>query len=168
MSEISDLFVALAEISGVFVGFGALIGVGRRGDIDPIELAAVRAVVISGLLVIVAALVPVLAERYGVGEPALWRLCSLVFIVLIWLVLLLALRSLPAREAFLASLKDNPVAATFYWLVLEVSIQLPLVFNLIGFKPGLAHAFYTTALVVNLVQAAFLLAMIVFTDRDTA
>ena len=86
--------------------------------------------------------------------------------MLIWLVLLLALRSPKAKDALRASLEATPAAAAFYWLVLEASIQLPLVFNLIGFKSALASAFYTTALVVNLVQAAFLLAMVVLTDHD--
>jgi hypothetical protein len=31
----SDLFLALAQIAGVFVGFGALIGVSRGRNIEP-------------------------------------------------------------------------------------------------------------------------------------
>ena len=54
-----DLFVAIAEIAGVFVGFGALISVTRGAEIEASVLGRIRAVVTIGLLVVVAALVPV-------------------------------------------------------------------------------------------------------------
>lgn len=163
-----DLFVSLAEISGIFVGFGALIGIGRRSEIERTELGAVRGVVTVGLVVLVAALIPVLITSFGIEGQSLWRLTSLLFLVIIWVVIALPLRSARSRDEFLAAQKASPIAAAFFWLVLEASIQLPLIFNVIGLRPDLAPAFYTTALVINLAEAAFLLAAVVLTDRETS
>ena len=61
-----DLFAAIAQIAGVFVGFGALISVTRRNEIEASQLSQIRAVVTIGLVVIVASLIPVGLGRYGV------------------------------------------------------------------------------------------------------
>jgi hypothetical protein len=74
------------------------------------------------------------------------------------------LRSREAREHLFAEAKSSPVAATFFWLCLEIPIQLPLVLVLLGSFPDLEPAFYTTALVINLVEAAFVLAQVVFSQ----
>lgn len=37
MTVDSVLFIAIAEIAGVFVGFGALISVTRRSDVEPAQ-----------------------------------------------------------------------------------------------------------------------------------
>jgi len=47
------LFLAIAEIAGVFVGFGALISFTRRAEIEAEQLGQIRAVVTIGLVVIV-------------------------------------------------------------------------------------------------------------------
>ena len=70
MTVDSVIFIAIAEIAGVFVGFGALISVTRRSDVDPAQLGSIRAVVTAGLTVVVAALIPVVSASYGVGGPA--------------------------------------------------------------------------------------------------
>ena len=54
-----DLLIAMAEIAGVFVGFGALISVTRRDKIESEQLVQIRAVVTIGLIVMVTGLVPV-------------------------------------------------------------------------------------------------------------
>lgn len=62
------LFVAIAEIAGVFVGFGALISVSRRNEIEAAQLARIRGLVTVGLTLIVVALVPVALNLYGVTD----------------------------------------------------------------------------------------------------
>ena len=52
------LLVAIAEIAGIFVGFGALIGAIRPNEIAAAQLARLRGLVTIGLTIIVAALVP--------------------------------------------------------------------------------------------------------------
>jgi len=86
----------------VFVGFGALISFTRRNEIEPIQLGQIRAVVTSGLVVIVAALLPVGLSRYGVGGHSLWFLSSLIFLLLVWAVIVLSLRR-PENRRIVAS-----------------------------------------------------------------
>ena len=54
-----DLFMELAAIAGVFVGFGALIAVRSGATTDVFEVAWMRGVVSIGLLAVLAALAPV-------------------------------------------------------------------------------------------------------------
>jgi hypothetical protein len=74
----ADLFIALAEIAGVFVGFGALISVRSGGASDAFEVSYMRGVVSFGLLSIVAALAPVTLGRYDLAEHQVWALSSVV------------------------------------------------------------------------------------------
>lgn len=162
MIQDMDTLLAIAEIAGVFVGFGALISVTRRTAIDASQLGQVRAVVTIGLVVIVAALIPVGLGRYGVTGHDLWFTCSLIFFALIWAVNLLSVRRPENRNLVSAQLRANPALAGFFWLLLEVPMQVPLVLTLLGYFPDLEPAFYTTSLVLNLFQAAFVLARFVY------
>jgi hypothetical protein len=156
------LFVAIAEIAGVFVGFAALISVTGRDEVAAAQLAQVRAVVTIGLVVIVAALVPVGLERYGLGSATLWRVSSAVFLVLVWVVVALSLRRRENRSLVRAQARSSPALAGVFWGVLEVAIQVPLLLAVVGVLPDLAQAFYTTALVVHLFEAAFVLGQFVY------
>ena len=164
MTQDIDLFVALAEIAGIFVGFGALISVTRRGGIDATQLARIRAVVAVGLVVMVAALVPVGLSRYGLAGHALWSWSSLIFLVLIWASIVVPLRNKEHRETLTGQHRGNPIAATFFWVCLEIPIQVPLILAMLGSYPDLEPAFYTTALVLNIFEAAFILTGIVFSQ----
>lgn len=166
MTQDVDLFAAIAEIAGVFVGFAALISVTRRTEIEASQLGQIRAVVTIGLVVIVAALVPVGLGRYGVTGHNLWFLCSLIFLVLIWAVIILSLRRPENRELTITQARASPVMAAFFWLLLEVPIQVPLILAVLGLYPDLEPAFYTTALVFNLFEAAFVLAQLVYSQRS--
>ena len=77
----ADLFMELAGIAGVFVGFGALIAVRSGGDSDPFEIAWMRGVVSIGLVAVLAALAPVVMSRYGLSEHEVWALSSILFLV---------------------------------------------------------------------------------------
>jgi hypothetical protein len=168
MTAETGLFVAIAEIAGVFVGFGALISVTRRAEIAPEQLGAVRAVVTAGLTVVVAALVPVVLSAYGMSDRSLWFLSSLLFLALSWAVIVLALRA-PANRRLMSSLaRDRPVSSLFFWVALEVPIQVPLILAILGPFPDLGPAFYTTALAFNLFEAAFVLAQFVYSQRADA
>jgi hypothetical protein len=155
VTQDTDLFVALAEIAGIFVAFGALISVTRRRDIGSMQVGRIQSVVAIGLLVIVAALIPVGLARYGLSDPTVWLLSSIAFLVLIW-VSIFAL-----REGIFAQARENPVAAMLFWIGLEIPIQVPLFLVVFGVHPALAPAFYTTALVINVFEAAFVLTQLV-------
>jgi hypothetical protein len=162
-----DLFVAIAEIAGVFVGFGALISVTRRNEIEVSQLGQLRAVVTIGLVVIVAALIPVGLGRFGLIGHDLWFWCSLIFFLLNWVVIIFSLRKAENRQLTLTRTRANPVSAVFFWLLLEVPLQVPLVLTLLGLYSDLEPAFYTTALVLNLFEAAFVLAQLVYSQVST-
>ena len=114
MSHDFELFVSLAEIAGVFVAFGALITLTRRSESTPIEEALLRFVVAIGLVVVVAALVPITLSRYGFADRSLWALSSGISLLIIWFGILAALRSHEHRDAMLADARANPVFALFF------------------------------------------------------
>lgn len=159
-----DLFVGLAEIAGVFVGFAALISFTRRTEVAAFQLAQIRGVVSIGLLVIVAALLPVALGRYGVGERTLWFVCSLAFLLLLWGVMILGFRRPENRQLMISQARTSPVMTAVFWLLLEASIQVPLILAVLGLFPDLEPAFYTTALVVHLFEGAFVLAQLVYSQ----
>jgi hypothetical protein len=157
------LFVTIAEIAGVFVGFAALISVTRRADIDASQLGQIRAVVTIGLMVVVAALIPVALSAYDLTGHALWVVASLIYLVLNWTVIVLALRRPENRRLAAAQARTTPMAAVFFWL-LEIPIQVPLLLVVFGVNRDLDAAFYLTALVFHLFEAALVLAQLVYSQ----
>lgn len=160
------LFLAIAEIAGVFVGFGALISVTRRSDLEPGQLGAIRAVVTAGLTVVVAALIPVALASYGVEGRALWFVSSLAFLGLSWAVIGLSLRAPSSRRLLTSLAREQPGSSLFFWLVLEIPIQVPLILAVLGRFGHLDSAFYITALAFNLFEAAFVLAQLVYSQGE--
>lgn len=125
------------------------------------QLARIRAVVTTGLVVVVAGLVPVALSAYGLSDRALWLVSGLVYLALDWAVIVLALRRPENRRLAGAQARTTPVVTALFWL-LEVAIQLPLVLVVLGVRPDLDPALYLTALVVHLFEAAFVLAELVY------
>lgn len=156
----ADLFVALAEIAGVFVGLGALISVTRRGNAATSDRVQIRGVVLTGLLVVASALIPVGLERYALEPEEMWRVASIALLFLIRDVFLVPLRDPVDRNEFLARFKDEPMGFVVL-LCLEIAVQGPLVAVILGSFPASSAALYTTALVIDLLQAAFLLCQLV-------
>jgi hypothetical protein len=161
-------FIAIAEIAGVFVGFGALISVSRRSDIGPAQLGAIRAVVTAGLTVVVAALIPVVLGNFGLEDRTVWLASSLAFLALSWAVIGLSLRAPANRRLMVTLARDQPVSSLFFWLALELPIQVPLLLAVLGLFQGLDVAFYVTALAFNLFEAAFVLAQFVYSQGAEA
>ncbi len=155
-----DIFLSIAEIAGVFVGFGALISLLRDRQ-EEVRLM-LHAVIANGLVVLVAALIPVALSQYGLTGRALWGSSSAAFLVLCWTAIWGALRNPEIRSASKIVGKANPLFAIGFWGLSEAPIQLPLVLVLLGVAIAHERALYFTALVLSLVQAAFLLARIVF------
>ncbi|HEX6302463.1 MAG TPA: hypothetical protein VF148_18590 [Acidimicrobiia bacterium] len=72
----TELFVHLAEIAGVFVGFGALISIRSERTREDYEVVMIRFIVWFGILVVVTALAPVIISQFGVAGHSLWVSCS--------------------------------------------------------------------------------------------
>jgi len=155
-----DLFISLSAIAGIFIGFGALITISTPND--KMTLGLLRGIVSVGLLTMVGCLIPVLLGRYGIENYSLWRWSSGTFLSLIWFALLHP----AARQVLLAQFKLNLKAALFFWIVVEIPIQLPLILTIFGVYPDLHPAFYTTAIILNLVQGGILLVQIVYAAKS--
>ena len=159
-----EFFIGVASIAGVFVGFGALISVTHRDAVETFQLVRIRAVVTVGLMIIVASLIPIGLNYYGITGHNLWFICSLVFLVLNWVMAILSLRN-PENRAFTINwFRTKPIIAVLFFLLLELPFQVPLILILIGLYPNLELAFYTTALLLNLFEAAFILTQIVYSQ----
>lgn len=160
----TELFVALAGIAGVFVGFGALVGatVGRT------EQWLVRNVVNQALIVIVAALVPVVLGRYGLADHALWLAASVLALGIDWAVIIL-LHSRREHMAFqVLRTRAQRVVLGVTFLLLEIPSQVALLLVIVGPMPDLEPALYLTTVVLWLFQAAVLLVVLVYSKGHGA
>ena len=156
-----ELFIAIAEIAGVFVGFGALISLTRKNAIDYPQLGRLRGVVSVALVVIVASLIPVGFSRYGLAGHDFWLVCSIIFLFLVWAQIVLSLSKAKNRELLTTQTFENPLASMFFWILPEAPIHISLVLAITGIYPDLEPAFYTTALLFHLFEATYLLVQIV-------
>ena len=156
-----EIFIGIAHIAGIFVGFEALISVTHQR-----EAGRIRSIVTTGLVVIIASLIPIGLDSYGISGHNLWFWCSLIFLLLNWAVIILSLRRPENRELLITQMRSNPVMSILFWLLLEVPLQVPLILAIIGLFPALEPAFYTTALIFNLFEAAYVLAQLVYTQAD--
>lgn len=161
----SDLFMSLAEIAGVFVGFGALIGALSKYQEGHIQAARVQGIVLIGLLVVIASLIPLNLSIYGLQGGSTWRFSSLIFLTMIWACVLAGLRSEFFRPAIRSRFGEFRTGFLVLWATMQVPIQIPLILNILGLFGQLAPAFYTTALIVNLLEAAFLLGLLVLSPN---
>jgi len=159
------LFVTIAEIAGVFVGFAALISVTERSGSGAAQVGQIRAVVTDGLLVVVAALIPVGLAAYDFGDHATWVVASVVYLILIWTVIAVALRSPSNRRLVADQARSEPLMTALFW-VFEIPIQVPLLLIVLGVNPDLDRAFYLTSLLFHLFEAVFVLAQLVYARVD--
>jgi hypothetical protein len=160
----TDLFIELAGIAGVFVGFGALIAVRSGGASDTFEVAYVRGVVSMGLVVVVAALAPVTIGRYDVGGHQVWAVSSVVFTVG-WVGMIAANARTQeywrAEDGIARSRSLNVIAALAIYPLMFASFAIPIVI-LLGLAPDLESALYFTTVVLCLIFDAWLLLQLVF------
>ncbi|MDO8124162.1 MAG: hypothetical protein Q6364_07250 [Candidatus Hermodarchaeota archaeon] len=117
-----------------------------------------------GLGLIIVALIPVGLNLYGVSDHILWFMSSLIFFSLNWMVIILSFRDPINRDLLNSGMRASPVITVLFWLLLEIPLQLPLVLTMLGLYPLLEPAFYTTALLFNLFQAAFALVQLVYSQ----
>ena len=161
-----DIFVGIAHIAGIFVGFGALISLTRKNEVDVSQLGRIRSLVTTGLVVIVAALIPIGFNRFGVSGHNLWFFCSLIYLCLNWAVIILSLRNPENKKVIITQMRSSPVTTVIFFLLLEIPLQVPLILVLIGLYPDLEPALYTTSLFFNLFEAAVVLVQLVYLQVD--
>ena len=153
-----DIFIDLASIAGIFVGFAALITASGSGR----HPAPLKGIVNIGMLSLSASLIPVLLASYEIDSHLLWRISSGLFLFLIWYALLH-----PTTRKFLAvQFRIDLRAALIFWILIETPIQVPLFLSLLGLYPQWHHAFYITSIILNLIQAGYLLVQYVHVPRS--
>jgi hypothetical protein len=163
----TELFLSLAEIAGVFVGFGALIAVRSGGAMQAGEITDVRWVVTTAIWVVIAGLAPIVVSTYGLVGHGLWLGCSL--LALAFLIVMTAVFSLtPENRSELAdNLATTPralivaVMVPTFWVPF-VLIIIALVAVVLGLFPDQEHALYLTAVALGLLMSALMLFVGVF------
>jgi small-conductance mechanosensitive channel len=159
--EQAELFTNLAAIAGIFVGFGALISIRSERARDE-EVMMIRMIVLFGIQVVIAALVPVMLSGYGVTGHGLWVTSSWVFLVLWWGSSILnrwdteRIRVLAAVDRRQRMWKELP--AVPLWL----SMNGALILILTGMFPDQEPALYATAVMMNLFLNAGMLVYLVY------
>jgi hypothetical protein len=163
----ADLFVSMAELAGVFVGFGALIAVRRRGSIELSDFNGIRWVVTTGIWAVITALVPAIVGGYGVAGHELWLVSSLFGLALLAIMIAVFIRTpenVAQVEISLATLPRTMIVlvmAPTIWLPV-VSLVVALVVVVLGALPNQEQALYLTAVGLGLVMSALGLFVEVF------
>ena len=163
----ADLFIELAGIAGVFVGFGALIAVRSGGASEPQEVSPVRITVAMGVMTIIGALVPVTLGRYGLADHQVLALSSVLVLGGSFGIALVHVRS-PEFRAYMAlsgRLKPSDAVGIVSWVLLVGGMALAPVVIVLGVAPELEAALYFTVLVLFLLLAAWALMSLVFAQR---
>ena len=166
----ADLFVGLAGIAGVFVGFAALITVRSGGPSDPLEVAPMRVMVSMAMLTIVAALAPVTLGRYDLTDHQVWALSSALAWVGLALGFAVSARTPEYRASWETSTAEarltpsDVVGGTAFVLYMIVSLVAPIII-LLGVAPDLEAALYFTVVVLILLGTGATLLGLVFMQR---
>ena len=169
----ADLFVGLAGIAGVFVGFAALIAVRSGGPTDPLEVAPMRMIVSMAMLTIVAALAPVTLGRYDLTDHQVWALGSALILAGWFLIVVASARTPEYRASWAMSIAairltlSDVLGWAFYALYMIVQLVAPFIIML-GVAPDLEAALYFTIVVLNLLGAGWILLELVFAQRQPA
>jgi hypothetical protein len=173
----ADLFLELAGIAGVFVGFGALIVVRSGGVSGREEIGGMRGVVLMGALTIVAALAPVTLGRYGLTEHQVWALSSGLVLLGTFIIVAAMARTPEYRANWAAGIEATRTAqrprrfVVVYWaassLFMLAWVVTPIVIVL-GLAPDLEAALYFTVVVLILLGATWTLLELVLLERRPA
>ena len=159
-----ELFLSLAEIAGVFVGFAALISVRSGGPSDAHELTFIRSVVTIAIWVVIAALAPVILSRYDLAGHGLWLACSLLALVLLLAQWILNERTTESRELGAAYSRSQTIGMMASYLGLMIPTIAALVLVVLGLFPDQEPALYLTAVGLGLVMGGLTLLFLVFSQ----
>ena len=160
----TDLFLSLAEIAGVFVGFGALISVRSGGPNAAHEITYIRAVVTTAIWVVIAALAPVIVSRYGIAGHGLWLACGLLALALLLVIWIVNERTTESRELGAAYSRAQTVGTVASFLGLMIPTLAALILVVLGLFPDQEPALYLTAVALGLFMAALTLLSLVLSQ----
>lgn len=152
---ITFMFV-LAQIAGVYIGFGALISASKSSTATKREAKTLATIVYIGINVVICALMPPLLDKYGLSIEWSLRIGAIVFLIMTWAVIV------SSWSTVVEGIRKKTASSALFWIQ-ESAIQIPLIFILLGIFRQHSEALYLTALVIASFEAAQLLVQLVFT-----
>jgi hypothetical protein len=159
----TELFLSLAEIAGVFIGFGALIAVRTGGATSTVDVVGIGMVVFLATIVAVMSLVPVAMSRFGAAGHGLWFWCSVGALLLWWGGDEVIIRTSRERRRYMAG---APLRVRWRGELIAAAVWLPanvaLVLVVLGVLPAQEAALYFAAAALFLLTDALMLLMMVF------
>jgi hypothetical protein len=169
----AEVLVTLAEIAGVFVGFGALIAVRSGGPSDVREVSYIRSVLMLGVWVVVAGLAPATLGGYDLSSHDVWFLSSLIALVSAVALWAVGFRTPESRAVRAGLSRPRTLETAGYveaagYVLLGVPMLGALILVVLGLFPDQEAALYLTAVVLGLFVAALTLLWLVFAHRGTA
>ena len=152
MFESADTYLAICEIAAAFAGFSAIVAILDKRSDSSAE-TQLKSVLLICLLVIAASLIPVLLAEYSFSNEQIFTVSGAFFLFLIWLTIFSVSHISKASGSNILENVGSRASNIVMW-TLEVAIQLPLILCIFRIFPELNSAFYMTALILNLFQAA--------------
>jgi hypothetical protein len=116
-------------------------------------------------VVVIVALAPVIVGRYGVTGHDLWMACSLGALVLLLGLWIVGERTTEAREVGAAYSRAQTVGVVAFTLGLMIPAIAALTLVMLGLFPDQEPALYLTAVGLVLSQGAFVLLLLVVSQR---
>ncbi|WES63325.1 hypothetical protein P0L94_12745 [Microbacter sp. GSS18] len=157
-----ELLLHLAEIGGVFVGFGALIAVRSPESRDPHARGYLRAMVWMGSSTMLFALLPIILAGYGLSGRALWLTCAIVALIVYLLLVVIDNRQPDMSGEWEHAHPAYGRTFVAVGLPLHATIAGGSLLIIIGILPTLEPAIYATVVTATLVFAAWTLVMLLW------
>jgi hypothetical protein len=158
----SEVLLTIAEVAVAFAGFASLVGIlGHQESVDhPLVLSfRMRGMLLTSLLSVAFALVPIILGEYGLGTRPVWTVASLLLLgaTLLYVRWLLDMFREMARAQVQTSPLQRRVIVPVVLLTLVLLMGI-LIANVFVAAPGV----YLTALAILLFQSGFAFTLIVF------
>ncbi len=150
-----SLSYTVAQIAGVFIGFGALIAFSAPKSTTTGQRQAMTGCVMTGLFILVTALLPILLLAFDMAAETVWFVSAGVILICDWITIW------PQRAPFVDAVKRGNPLEIFLMFGIEAGVQLPLVLILLPVLNDQSAALYATMLIVSIFQAAYLMMLLV-------
>ena len=143
----------IAEISVAFAGFAGIVGVFGRSALPPeVRVWRVRTMILTSLLTLCGALLPILLGQFAISVEAVWRSCGLFLAVITFVQLAAVAKSRPAAVPLRPKLRQP---MTVILLVLTCSSGLLQLSVSAGAFSDAAPALYSCSVSYLLFLSAF-------------
>lgn len=149
------LSYTVAQIAGIFVGFGALIALTTPKGVSKTQKDLLTLCVMIGLFVIVAAILPILLMAFGLAQNLVWILSAGIILIFDWATIW------PQRGMLQDLVRRRNAAEMAFGFGVEAAVQIPLILILLPVFSAQSAALYSATLCISLFQAAMTLMSLV-------